>query len=103
MFSPRAIVRQAPNRTVTGHRSGFYASIHIIIRLIQAGGGIRGGQIYGASDAIGAFPASDPVSPRDVLATVYRALGINHHSEIHDQLDRPWRLTEGHPLTTLFS
>ena len=69
--------------------------------LVMAGGGIRGGQVYGASDNIGAYPKSDPVSPQDLLATVYHTLGINYHAPIRDHLDRPWRLTEGSPVAAL--
>src|SRR5207245_4648921 len=39
--------------------------------VLLAGGGVRGGQVYGASDAIGAYPRDNPVSPEDLLATIY--------------------------------
>ena len=57
--------------------------------LILAGGGIKGGYVHGSSDKIGAFPASDPVSPAGVIATIYRCLGISHDLELHDPLGRP--------------
>jgi uncharacterized protein (DUF1501 family) len=44
--------------------------------LLLAGAGIRGGVIHGQSDNIGAYPKDDPVSPEDLAATVYHALGI---------------------------
>jgi uncharacterized protein (DUF1501 family) len=69
---------------------------------VLAGGGIRGGQVYGSSDAEAAYPKSNPVSPEDMLATMYHALGISPDSLIHDQLDRPHRLVEGRPLIELF-
>ena len=63
-----------------------------------AGGGIRGGQVYGASDRSGTEPAADACSPGDLHATVFRAMGIDHHSELHDQQGRPLRICEGEPL-----
>jgi hypothetical protein len=65
---------------------------------ILAGGGIRGGQVYGSSDRDGAKPASDPCSPADFHATVLKAMGINPRTEIHDKEGRPYRICEGHPL-----
>ncbi|MGE3315381.1 MAG: DUF1501 domain-containing protein [Planctomycetaceae bacterium] len=69
---------------------------------VLAGGGIRGGQVYGSSDRDAAYPKSNPVSPEDMLATVYHALGISHESLMHDQLNRPHRIVEGTPLFGLF-
>lgn len=69
---------------------------------VFAGGGIRGGQVYGQSDAHAAYPKSNPVSPEDMLATVYHALGISPSWEMHDQLRRPHRLVDGRPLVELF-
>lgn len=68
-----------------------------------AGGGVRGGTVLGASDAIGAFPAREPVSPADVAATIFERFGIGADREFHDPTGRPWRLSEGRPLTALFS
>ena len=65
------------------------------------GGGIRGGQVYGSSDKIGAYPESDPVSPADLTATIYHLLGLEPEHEILDQNDRPMRLSEGKALTSL--
>jgi hypothetical protein len=65
------------------------------------GGGIRGGQVYGSSDKIGGFPASHPVSPADLTATIYHCLGIDPHTEIHDQFNRPMWLSEGKPIEAL--
>lgn len=70
--------------------------------VVLAGGGIRGGQVYGASDAEAAYPKSNPVSPEDLLATMYYALGISPDSLMYDQLDRPHRLATGEPLVQLF-
>jgi hypothetical protein len=69
---------------------------------VFAGGGIRGGTVYGSSDKDAAYPRSNPVSPEDMLATVYHALGLSPESELHDQLGRPHRLVDGRPLIELF-
>jgi uncharacterized protein (DUF1501 family) len=44
---------------------------------LLAGGGTRGGQVIGASDAHAASPAERPVTPQELLATMYRSLGIS--------------------------
>ena len=67
-----------------------------------AGGGIRGGQVHGASDRIGAYPDRDGVTPGDLAATLLWRFGINPSREVHDQTGRPIRLSEGQPLTGLF-
>jgi hypothetical protein len=69
---------------------------------LLAGGGIRGGQVYGASDAHAAYVKDNPVSPEDLIATVYHAFGIAPDTEIHDREKRPHRICEGKPATALF-
>jgi hypothetical protein len=69
---------------------------------LLTGGGIRGGQVYGASDPRAAFVKDRPVSPSDFHATIYHALGISTDSEIHDRSGRPYRICEGTPVTALF-
>lgn len=69
--------------------------------VVLAGGGIRGGQVYGASDRTGSYPTSNPVSPQDLMATLYHALGLDSHAIIYDLLNRPFALVEGSPLTVL--
>jgi hypothetical protein len=63
-----------------------------------AGGGIQGGQAYGSSDSDGAQPASDACTPGDFHATVYKAMGIDSHSELVDEFDRPFQICDGQPL-----
>ena len=53
------------------------------------GGGLRMGQVVGATTRKGEFPIQSPVSPQDLLATIYRSLGINPHQEFHDFSGRP--------------
>lgn len=68
-----------------------------------AGGGTRGGMVYGASDRIAAYPDRDPVTPGDIAATIFWRFGIDPGIEFHDQAARPYRLAEGRPLTPLFA
>jgi uncharacterized protein (DUF1501 family) len=69
--------------------------------VLLAGGGIKGGQVLGASDKIGAYPTSHPVGPQDLIATLYHCLGVDPHTLIYDQQNRPYALVEGQPLTGL--
>lgn len=71
--------------------------------MVLAGGGVRGGTVYGASDPIGAYPAADPVSTGDLAATLFWRFGLDPTAEIHDQIGRPYRLAEGEPLRRLFT
>jgi hypothetical protein len=70
--------------------------------VVLAGGGMRGGQVLGASDRIAAYPSTAPVSPGDLAATIYHALGVDPDTEIRDLQGRPLRLITGRPLTELF-
>ena len=65
------------------------------------GGGIKGGQVYGTSDKIAGYPDSNPVTPADLMATIYHCLGVDPHTMILDQIDRPMRLSEGQPVRAL--
>lgn len=70
---------------------------------LLAGGGIRGGQVYGASDPHAAYVKDNPVSPADYIATMYHAFGLSPEQEIRDRENRPHRLCEGKPVTQMFS
>lgn len=56
---------------------------------VLAGGGVRGGQIYGASDRHAAYPAADAVKPVDLMATVHHLLGLEPELTLRDSLGRP--------------
>lgn len=68
---------------------------------VLAGGGIQGGQVYGASDRFAAYPASDPVYPVDFTATVYHLLGVPPHLTLEDNTGRPQIVCPGDPITAL--
>jgi hypothetical protein len=70
---------------------------------VVAGAGIKGGNIFGSSDRWAAHPATDPVSPDDLGATILHALGIDPSIMVKDSLDRPLRINDGNPITTLFA
>jgi hypothetical protein len=68
-----------------------------------AGAGVRGGQVIGRSDRIGAYPATTPYAPDDVGATVYHVLGVDPAAEVRDRQGRPVRLNRGEVIQTLFT
>jgi len=68
-----------------------------------AGAGVRGGQVIGRSDKIGAYPATTPYSPDDVGATVYHVLGIDPEVEVRDRQNRPVQLNRGTVMESLFT
>jgi len=65
---------------------------------IVAGGGTARGKIVGASDKQAGDVADRPVSPKDLLATMYHLLGIDHHTLIYDRQGRPHPLVEGNVI-----
>jgi len=69
---------------------------------MMAGGGVQGGAVYGASDRMGAYPASNPVTPGDLAATIFWRFGIDPATEMHDALGRPHRLAAGDPVKAIF-
>ena len=60
--------------------------------VMLVGGGFQPGLIYGTSDSTGAFPASRPLIPGDIISTIYSALGVDPGTEIYDHLSRPYRV-----------
>ena len=70
---------------------------------VLAGGGIKGGYVYGASDKLGAFVDGDLVTPADLAATVFDRFGVDPATKIHDASGRPYRLSDGQPVRELFS
>ena len=70
--------------------------------ILLAGGGIRGGQIYGASDRRGEYPAHRPVTPAHIARTVYHAMGIHDLTATANDGRVYNLLEEGEPLRELF-
>ncbi len=68
---------------------------------LLAGGGVRGGQVYGATNAHAAFVADNPVTPADLSATILHHLGIDPTQEYVDERHVRFRLSHGTPLRDL--
>jgi hypothetical protein len=62
---------------------------------LLAGGGVKRGHVFGASDNKGAYPATDPVRPEDLSATMFHLLGIDPKTEVTDALNRPLPISTG--------
>ena len=69
--------------------------------VLFAGAGIPGGAVFGSSDRTAAYPRENPVGPEDIAATIYKALGIDPTTEIHDAQNKPYTLCTGRPLRAL--
>ncbi len=69
--------------------------------ILVSGGGMSMGQVIGATDHHAARPSQRPLDPHDILATIYRHLGIDHTAEFPDPRGRPIPLTRGTPITEL--
>jgi uncharacterized protein (DUF1501 family) len=66
-----------------------------VFSVMMAGGGVKGGLIYGASDATATEPEFDPVSPEDLATTMYHMLGIVADKELMAPGDRPIEICDG--------
>lgn len=91
---------RTPRVNATGGRDHYPG----VFSAALAGGGIQGGRVVGQSDRHGAFPAENAKTPQDVLATMYRHLGIDTEESYTDHAGRPHRvLASGEPINELFS
>jgi len=70
---------------------------------VLAGAGVKRGFVFGSSDKNGAYPASDPVRPEDLSATMFHLLGIDPATEVRDALNRPLPVSAGAPMTGLLA
>jgi Protein of unknown function (DUF1501) len=68
---------------------------------ILAGGGVKGGVLHGSSDRYAAYPATSPVSPSEIAATVYHCLGVDPQTMVRDKLNRPMALCDGEPIRAI--
>ncbi len=60
-----------------------------VFSIVLAGGGIKAGQVYGASDAVASEPAKDRLRVEDLSATLYNLLGIDHTKDLMAPGNRP--------------
>jgi hypothetical protein len=66
---------------------------------LLTGGGVKAGLVYGSSDKIAAYPKDHPVSPADLVATIYHLLGIDPHLALPDRSNRPRSISnDGDPI-----
>jgi hypothetical protein len=69
---------------------------------LVSGGGLRIGQVVGATNSRGEYPQQRPLTPQDMLATIYRHLGVNWKNELIDHSGRPVPiLSSGAPIREL--
>jgi hypothetical protein len=66
-----------------------------VFSVMLAGGGIRGGTIYGTSNATASEPETDAVGPEDLATTIYHQLGIVADKELMSPGDRPIEIVDG--------
>ena len=67
--------------------------------VLLAGGGVKRGFVYGASDKTASHPTENPVRPDDLAATIFHLLGIDPRTEVSGIDKRPLRISEGNPVT----
>ncbi len=77
------------------HWPGWFTSV-------LAGGGVKGGYVYGSSDSQAAYPAEKPVAPRDLIASVYHLLGVPEDQVLTDPAGRPHFVRPGRVISELF-
>jgi hypothetical protein len=73
-----------------------------VFSILLAGAGIPGGRLYGASDKQGAVPVDKPITPGQLAATIYHALGIDHTAQVPTIQERPWQICDDAPVTDLW-
>jgi hypothetical protein len=62
---------------------------------LLTGGGVKAGAVYGSTDKHAAYPVADPVSPANLVATIYYLLGIDPHMTVPDRTGRPMPIAQG--------
>jgi hypothetical protein len=68
-----------------------------------AGAGVRRGYVHGRSDRTASAPLDNPVHPRDLLATIYNAVGLDPHTMINNHLNQPRQMVEGEVVSGLYA
>ena len=85
-------------RTPKINKNGGRDHYPAVFSQILAGGGVRGGHVFGSSDRDGARPLANACSPKDFHATVLTAMGINPRTEVPDREGRPFQICGGRVL-----
>ena len=69
-----------------------------------AGGGVKGGRVVGKSDDIGAYPTERPVEPKEIVATIFKAMDLDLDAHLPGPQGRPFPLVDfgTKPITELF-
>lgn len=89
---------RTPKINPNAGRDHFPRSMFVLL----AGGGMKVGQVVGASDEKAMAPKERPISPEDVAATFYKSLGIDHRKEYHTDIGRPVMIVrDGNPIPEL--
>lgn len=90
---------RTPKINVRGGRDHYPRAMFCLL----AGGGMKGGQVVGESDAKGEGPKNEAITPDDVAATFYKSLGINHEKEYQTPGGRPVMIVRnGTPIKQMF-
>jgi len=65
---------------------------------------VQGGRVIGSSDPIGAVPAEDPYQPKDIVATIFKSLGLELETELPGPGGRPFPIVDygAKPIKGLF-
>lgn len=71
--------------------------------VLLAGGGVKRGFVYGASDKNASFPDRDPVRPDDLAATMFQLLGVDPQTEVYDTANRPLVIAGGNPISGILA
>jgi hypothetical protein len=72
--------------------------------VLMGGGGMKGGQVIGASDDKGMGPANSAITPDNIAASFYKSLGVDHKKEYHTNIGRPVMVVrDGQPIPELFA
>ncbi len=74
-----------------------------VFSILLAGAGIPGGRHYGSSDRIGAYPTDCRITPGELAATIYHALGVDPASQVTTMLERPWQICGDQPVLDLWA
>jgi len=72
-----------------------------VFSVALAGGGVRGGAVYGQSDRQGGYPLDGRVEPQDLTATVFHCLGLHPETLLQDPFGRPMAISTGKPIQAI--